>query len=219
MSEDDASRVRIIRALKFGLPAVAVAIFASLFIFSSARYSDQISFDGVDLSALEEGLKLINPRFTGATNRGEPFSVSAEWALPDGPRPERVELNSVSGEINLADGRIVSLSATSGVLEPKANILTLTDGVRFASSDGYEITALTARFDGDRDELTATGEVIAEGALGRIRADRMRATRRAPEQADENVDASARDNGDKGAYIWFENRVKVRIEQPNMASE
>ena len=211
MTEADAKRMRLIRALKFGFPALALMVFGSLFVFNSARYSDQISFEGVDLSALEEGLRLVEPRFNGATNRGEPFTVSAEWALPDGPRPERVELNSVSGEINLIDGRVVTLSADTGVLEPKANILTLTDGVRFASSDGYEITASTARFDGDAEELTARGDVVAEGALGRIRADRMRAMRIAPEGADETVE--------KSAYIWFENRVRVRIEEPNMAKE
>ena len=211
MTEADEKRRRIVRWLKIGLPATALAVFASLFVFSSARYSDQISFEGVDISALEEGLKLIKPRFTGATNRGEPFSVTAEWALPDGPRPERVELNSVSGEINLVDGRVVSLSSSGGVLEPKANILTLTDDVRFASSDGYEITASRAQLDAENVVLTAQGEVVAEGALGRIRADRMRATRAAPEGAGANVE--------KGAYIWFENRVKVRIENPNLAQE
>lgn len=215
MTDADARRARLIRALKFGLPALALAVFASLFVFNSARFSDQISFEGVDLSALDEGLKLVEPRFEGATNRGEPFTVSAEWALPDGPRPERVELNSVSGEINLVDGRVVTLSATAGVLEPKANILTLTDGVRFASSDGYEITASTARFDGDAEELTARGDVVAEGALGRIRADRMRAERRVPVGAD----GAADETGEKSAYIWFENRVRVRIEEPDMAKE
>lgn len=207
----DDKRRRVIRWLKIGLPAAALAVFASLFIFSSARYSDQITFEGVDLSALQEGLRLIEPRFTGATNRGEPFTVSAEWALPDGPRPTRVELNSVSGEINLIDGRVVSLSSAAGVLEPKANILTLVDGVRFASSDGYEVTASTARLDAENEVLTAEGEVTALGPIGRIRADRMRATRVASAGADESVE--------KGAYIWFENRVKVRIENPNLAQE
>ena len=196
-------RRAVVRALKFGLPALALAVFGSLFVFSSARYSGGVSFDGVDVSSLREGLRLQNPRFTGATKAGEPFSITADWAEPDAPRPTRVELSRVAGEINLADGRIVTLSAEAGVLEPQANILTLTDGVAFASSDGYAISASTARFDADREMLTARGKVAAEGALGRITSDDMRAMR----------------DGEKGAYIWFENRVKVRIDKPNLAQE
>ena len=57
MTAGASNRAGMIRALKIGLPVLALAVFASLFLFNSARYSDQISFDGVDLSALEEGLK------------------------------------------------------------------------------------------------------------------------------------------------------------------
>lgn len=219
---------RWIRALKIVLPAFALAVFASLFIFNSASYDDAFSFDGVDIAALNEGLRLVNPRFTGATNRGEPFTVTAEWAQPDGPRPERVELNSVAGEITLRDGRVVTLSADTGVLFPKQNLLTLDDGVRFASSDGYEVTALSARLDAATEVLTADGEVRASGAIGLIRADRMRAELR-PAEPLEGLEAGAADpdagsgveaaKGEKDAYIWFENRVKVRIEDPKLAQE
>lgn len=205
-------RRRLIRLLKVALPAVAIAVFASLFIFNSAGYDDRISFDGVDLAALDEGLRLVNPRFTGATNRGEPFTVTAEWAQPDGPRPERVELNSVAGEINLNDGRVVTLSAQTGVLFPTENLLTLGDGVRFASSDGYLVKAQSAELDADGETIRAEGEVLASGSIGMIRSDRMRAERR-PRPGSGAAD------GEKDAYIWFENRVKVRIEDPKLAQE
>lgn len=214
MSGDDdrqERRRRRIRFFKFALPAIALLTFGSLFVFSSARFSEGISFDGVDLSALQEGLRLSNPRFTGATNRGEPFTVTAEWALPDGPRPSRIELSAVAGEINLIDGRVVTLSAATGVMEPRTNVLTLSDGVRFASSDGYLVTARGARLDAEAEVLTATGDVLAEGAIGRITADSMRAER--------HGSASAPDGAEKDAYIWFENRVKVRIEDPKLAQD
>ena len=211
MSDEGDARRRWIRAAKIGLPLAALGVFASLFIFSNARYADGISFEGVDLSALEEGLRLVEPSFTGATNRGEPFTVDADWALPDGPRPERVELSGVRGEIRLVDDRNIVLRADMGVLEPKANILTLTEGVRFASSDGYEINASRARIDANDDSLVATGGVTATGPIGQISAERLRATRKTPEGADAGVR--------KGAYIWFENRVKVRIDQPKLAQD
>ncbi len=197
------SRALGVRAAKIGLPLFAAGVLASFFLFSNARYDDAVTFDGVDLSALGEGLKLTNPRFTGATAKGEPFTVTAEWALPDGPRPENVELSKVSGELNLIDGRYVELSALSGNLQPQANIVELSGSVSFTSSDGYELRASRARLEAARNMLTAEGPVKASGPLGRIEAGSLRVERR----------------GADGDYIWFENRVKVFIDKPNQKAD
>lgn len=198
----------MIGGLKIGLPLVALGIFASIFLFSNARFGEGVSFDGIDASALEEGLRLTNPSFTGETAKGEPFTVAAVWALPDGPRPETVELSEVTGEIALEDGRIVTLQATAGVLRPKDKRLALSEGAELTSSDGYSLTAKTAHFDAAAETLEAEGDVVATGPIGRITADRMRV---------ERVERTDGENGAKDAYIWFENRVKVRIESARLA--
>ena len=199
-----AARALWIGAAKYGLPLVALATLGAVFVFSGARYDDRVSFDSIDVSALGEGLKLTNPRFTGATSKGEPFTVTAEWALPDGPRPEKVELSNVTGEINLSDGRYVEISALSGLIEPQANILSLIGSVRFKSSDGYEVRAASARLDAKAGVLTGGGPVKVTGPLGRIDAGSVRVERDGP-----------RGPGD---YIRFENRVKVRIDDPKGAT-
>ncbi len=199
-----ARRSFIVRGLKVLLPLAALAIFGSLFVFSSARYSDGLSFEGVDLSSLEEGLKLAHPRFTGTTNRGEPFSVTAEWALPDAPRPQRVELSKVEGEFLLKDGRLITLAADTGVLRPDDKILNLGQGAKLTTSDGYLVSADSAVINAETNTMTATGNIHASGGLGEITSDTMRAAR-------------VVSNGSESAYIWFEKRVKVRIETPNMA--
>ena len=188
-----------VQAAKIGLPVIALGVVASFFLFSNARYDDAVTFDGVDISALGEGLKLTNPRFTGATAKGEPFTVTAEWALPDGPRPENVELSNVSGELNMIDGRFVELNALGGNLQPQANIVELSGSVVFTSSDGHELRASRARLEADRNLLTADGPVTAKGPMGRIEAGSLRVERR----------------GEDGDFIWFENRVKVFIDKPN----
>lgn len=197
-------RTTLVRGLKILFPALALAIFASLFLFSNARYSDGLSFDGVDFGSFEEGLKLANPRFTGTTNRGEPFSVSAEWALPDAPRPQKVELSKVVGDFMLQDGRHLTLAAQTGILRPDDKVLTLGEGAKLTTSDGYVLSANSAVIDANTNTVTASGDIHASGAIGQITSDSMRATR-------------VVENGIESAYIWFENRVKVRIETPNMA--
>lgn len=198
----------VVGGLKILLPLVALGVFASLFLFS-AGYDERISFDGVDVSSLEDGLKLDNPRFTGSTAAGEPFTISADWALPDGPDPEEVELSAVEGEIAMADGRTVMVEAAAGVLYPKAKVVTLSDGLKITTSDGYELTAETGRLDTATDEVIATGGVMASGDMGVITADRMRATRARETDAE----------GGDDAYIWFENRVRVSVEEPMRAAD
>ncbi len=190
----------IVGAAKIGLPLFALGVFAALFVFNGARYDARISFDGIDPSSLSEGLKILNPRFTGATRKGEPFTVSAASALPNGPKPTRIELEDAKGEIALADGRNVTATAKGGVLLPKANEVRLSGGVRIETSDGYRLTAPEAALFADEDKVTAEGGVEAEGPLGRITAERLRATR---------------GEAGEGAYIWFEERVKVRIDRPD----
>lgn len=201
-----ARRALHVRVAKIGLPAIAAATLASIVYFSGGGYRDDgLSFDGVEISALDQGLKLTNPRFTGVTAKGEPFAISAAWALPDGPDPERVELSEIDGEINLADGRYVTLTADAGELLPKRNVVTLAGAVRMTTSDGYRLASAEARLDAEAEVFTAGGGVTASGPLGEIEADRMRVER----------------NGASGPgdYIWFENRVKVSIDRPNMATD
>lgn len=199
-------RAGFVRALKIALPLFALAVFGSLFVFTSARFDGRISFDGVDLASLEEGLRIANPRFTGATGKGEPFTVSAAAATPDGPRPERIGLESAEARIDLADGRSLSARAEEGVLLPKEDRVELSGGVHVETSDGYALSAERAALDLATDRVTASGGVVAEGPFGRIESRRLRAERTQAEDGE-------------GAYIWFEEGVKVRIDRPGMAPE
>lgn len=137
----------------------------------------------------------MNPRFAGATSEGLPFSVTADWALPDAPDPTEVQLGDLQGEIIVDSGETLRLTAATGDYRPKDRLLTLGGGVVVTTSDGYRMTADAARADIDRQTLVVDGPVRGEGALGAIDAASMRAERRG-----------------EANYIWFEGGVRVRIE-------
>ncbi|MGB0411452.1 MAG: LPS export ABC transporter periplasmic protein LptC [Pikeienuella sp.] len=192
--------------VRYGLAGAVLCVLGAIFWLTNTGFEDDgLSVSGVDLSNLSEGLKLSNPRFTGETAKGEPFTLSAAWALPDGARPDEVELNEVAGEVHLADGRMVEMQAAHGVFFPKQDVVTVAGDVRLSRSDGYEITASAARVDAAASQVTAEGPVRAIGPQGEITAGSLRAER----------------NGASGPgdYIWFENRVHLRIMQPKLASK
>lgn len=181
-----------VRFLKIALPLAALALVVA--VFTAPRGDFELDFSDVDFD-FRDGLRLVAPRFTGTDSAGRPFRVTAEWALPDKPDPERVELGPVDGEIVLDAGRTVSLAAGGGEILPKARRLRLSGGVTVETDDGWRLSAPTARADLDAETLVAEGPVRGAGPSGEIDAGAMRAARRDGED-----------------YIWFERGVRLRID-------
>lgn len=192
----------VLRSIRWTFALVALGLVGAVWWFSEFGFDDVdgLSIDGVELGDLSEGMRLTRPRFTGATAAGEPFSFRAETAIPDGPRPEVVTLDTVSGEIALKEGDVITVAAPAGLLRPRDRRVSLTGGVTADRSDGYAATADSAQLDVRAGVLTAKGDVLVTGPLGRVQAGEMRVERR-----------------EEGDYIVFSDRVRVAIDKPNMS--
>lgn len=200
------NRIKQLRLVRAVLLVLAAVLAIAVFWFANQGYeTDGLVIGGVEIDSLDEGMKLTNAEFTGETTKGEPFIVRADWARPDGPRPELVELSSPSGQIHLSTGQVVTLSADRGVLYMKKKLISVSGDVRVTRSDGYVLLADAADLDIRRGALVASGGVELETPLGPVSAGSMRMTQ----------DDQATGQG----YIWFENRVRLRIEQPNAARD
>ncbi|MEO1331054.1 MAG: LPS export ABC transporter periplasmic protein LptC [Pseudomonadota bacterium] len=183
-----------VRLMRIVLPLAAIGLMGALFLIYQppARVGD-ITF--VDVGKLASGLELKNPRFTGATSAGEPFLVRADRAIPDGPDPDEVELENVSGEIVRDNGETVRLTAAAGAMALRSNTLVLTGDVKITTSSGYEMTTEVLRGDAEGRRLFSDGPVRGVGPAGEITAGRMRAT------------------DDEGGVAWFEDGVQVTIRE------
>lgn len=198
---------RIVRWLKIGLPLLALGLLSAVFLLPRDNgFDGGLIYSTADLLALGEGLTVSNPRFTGATEEGEPFVVSAATATPDGPDPEEVVLDAPEAKVD-QEARSVVLTAATGTLLPKESRLALSGGVTLVTSDGYEVTTAHVTANIKTGTLDAPGPVRAVGPQGAIEAGSFRAER-APKP---DGDAAPAATGDLsvGDRIWFENRVKV----------
>lgn len=167
-------RPRLLRFLKVALPLCAAGLIAAIFAFPRPDLRG-LRVDGV--SAGGDGLRLERPRFSGADAEGRPFVVEAEWALPDSPDPERVELGPLRGEAAPEAGRRAELSAGGGLLRVREETLRLDRGVTLVTSDGWRLSADAAEADLDSGGLVAEGSVRGQGPDGALEARRMRAWR------------------------------------------
>lgn len=193
---------RRIRRTKIALPLVAAATIAVIFLAPKDKISESLGLSPEERAALDDGLRLISPRYTGATEAGEPYVLRAVWALPDGPDPKKIELGDVEGEIDLAEGRSVTLTAPEGLYRPKRRKLNLAGGIAIDSSDGYSVRTEAAILNGTLNTVVSKTPIEAWGPKGRLEAGSMRAER------DENGDD----------IVWFDGGVRV-VFRPDAAED
>ena len=186
---------RLVTWMKVALPLAALALIAA--IFFSARDRGELSdmFTAEELARLGAGLRLDNPRFAGVTEKGEPFVVRADWALPESAMARVVELENPRGEIELTDGRTLDVSAATGRLDRRRETATLAGGVTLETSDGWRIETGEVHVNFEARTARAPGPVMLEGPRGSVEAGGMRAASGADGIAD--------------GQIWFENRVRL----------
>jgi len=165
------------RNLKIALPLIALGTLGFIFLLPRDDIGSGLGLSPEDRAALGDGLRLVSPTFAGSTEQGEPFSLTAAWALPDSPNPKRIDLGDLEGRIRLSDGRTVSMSAPEGQFRPRDRGLTLKGGIAIDSSDGYSVRTDAAVVDGKANTVVADAPVEAWGPSGRLEAGSMRARR------------------------------------------
>ena len=74
---------RAVRRMKVLLPLGAILLIGMIFMFSRDRPAVFDAEQAAEMAALGAGLRLDNPRFAGVTDDGDPFVITAEWALPE----------------------------------------------------------------------------------------------------------------------------------------
>ena len=161
--------------MTIGLGLTAFLPFVLVFVQSSGRDREPLVLSEGDQAALADGLRMVSPSFTGRTKSGEPYVVTADWALPDAPNPTRISLKGIEATVTLNDGRIAIMAASDGAFFPREERLRLENGVSATTSDGYRLDTDAASIDIEGRALTTDGAVSASGPAGSIRADSLEA--------------------------------------------
>ena len=182
---------RIVRRMKVALPLGALLLIAMIFMFGRERATVIDIEEAADAVALGAGLRLDNPRFAGVTEEGDPFVVTADWALPDGASPDRVDLEKPVGELHLPDETVVTVHAATGEFFRDKERLNLAGAVVLETSTGYRVETPRVEIDLDARAAVAPERLRATGPRGGIEADRLRVNRGAG-----NGDATLRFEGD-----------------------
>lgn len=188
----------MVRILKWAFPVLGIVLVGSVFLMSNANKLNQLAevIDG-PLAEIAMGQRIKNPNFSGVTKSGDAFSIVAEWALPDGPKPNQIELSKPRTTINFKNGRTMRTTSGLGALDIRSSEATLTNGVKVRTSDGYTATSTRAEINFESGNLFSEGPVVAQGPVGSIEAGAMTLT--------QNLDQNPTGN----AVLRFNNGVKL----------
>lgn len=190
---------RYVSVAKVILPLIAIALLATVFLFTSERTIDGgFEFSKTDLVSLEAGLLVSKPRFSGSTAGGDEYNFIAEYLRPDAPKPTIVQAERISGEIHYLQGTTVQISAQEAVVGLEDRTVRLSKGVSVVFSDGFRASSDNLFAELNESRLTTNGPVTALSLMGNISAGNLRV---------ENV----LKDGEENQMIWFEKGVKLVI--------
>ena len=189
---------RMIKVLRWVLPSLALILLASIFLLSnSAKVRQGLIIADSKLAELAIGQKITNPNFSGVTKSGDAFTISADWALPDAPTPERIELSEPRTTIDFENGRSMRTVAGRGLLNLDTSEATLSDEVNLTTSNGYTAHSNALLLNFQSGNVYSIGPVQAEGPIGTINAGSMTLL--------QNLDQKPKSN----AVLMFTSGVKL----------
>ncbi|MEM7440169.1 MAG: LPS export ABC transporter periplasmic protein LptC [Pseudomonadota bacterium] len=163
----------VVKMLRWILPALAVLLLASIFFLSTSNKVRQgIIIADAKLKALASG-QIDNPNFSGVTSSGDAFTISALAAVPDGPTPEKIDLEAPRTTIDFENGRRLETVSGSGLLDLNTSEATLSGDVDLQTSNGYTAQSPELLINFETGNVYSIGSVVAEGPIGSIEAGSM----------------------------------------------
>lgn len=156
---------RIIRVLRYGLPAVAVVLALALLIWPHLTFKIGPLEGTIELGS--NRLVMRDLRYEGKDDRGRPFVVNAEKATETRSDPREVELEQLKAELKLSRGFVLARS-NRGMYYEAEKRLDVWGNVQIFDPSGYEFRGRSATVN-LRDSLVLADEPVeGQGPLGII---------------------------------------------------
>lgn len=155
---------------KFFLVVIAVSLVAVVFaipFINKDRGGTRLVFENIEHGEAAPP-KMMNPRFQGTDQKGQPYNVTADYALQQSK--DSVALEKLNADIYMNDKSWLSLSADKGVINLATRKLQLNGNVHAFYDKGYEFFTDAMDIDISKKQATTNTGVVGQGTLGSIKA-------------------------------------------------
>lgn len=169
------SHDRLVRFLRRTLPLL-IGVIGALLLFSPFTQRSEISFllskDKVDVA--QERMRVTSAEYRGQDNKGQPFALIAGSAVQKSSAEPVVQMNNLSGAINLAEGP-ATIAALAGSYDMNSEEVRVPGLVKLRSAQGYRIDAANVAINMKNRSLAGQGGVNGSLNVGTFSANQLNA--------------------------------------------
>ncbi|MDB2414708.1 LPS export ABC transporter periplasmic protein LptC [Rickettsiales bacterium] len=195
MQEPISGHSRVVVVIKAVLLFGAIVLLLVLSIFpmvNSVHDQYRLTFSHVEQVEKngEKQTQMLNPRFQGIDEDGQPYNVTADIAIRD--KNDKLYLHNINADMTLKDGTWLSLLSSQAKFSPEEKVLDVSGAVSLFTARGYELATESVHIDLKNQKVIGNEMVQCQGPVGTIKADRF----------------SVLGNGD---VINFSGNVKIKL--------
>lgn len=173
---------RLVRILRFALPAsaVAIAVYYAATLIGVSNIGTEIARTAIP-KIIPSALTMMNPRYRGFTKDGGAYVVTAHSATPDASNTNLVHLSGVTGDLTQKDGGKLSLTAKEGLYDSSNESVLLTHDVNLKTDRGGWARMEQLRFESRTGLITSDQPVEFGNPQSKITGEQLRIMQKSKE--------------------------------------
>lgn len=167
---------RMVRFYRGAIPASLIVILASIAAiayFQPQRLLAKLSVDPAKAVLSGTKINMEALKLGGFTRDGRPYELISDAAAQDLTNPTLLELKGVHARMTMQDKSTVTLSAASGIYDPKGDMMVLHTDVVVTSSAGYSVRLNEAKVDVKTNRIISDKPVEVTLSNGTVKANRL----------------------------------------------
>lgn len=165
----------VVRAVKYGLPALIVLLVVLLAISPFEKRGD-VSFilDKNKVDEAPERMRVEQARYTGEDDQGRKFQIVADRAVQQSSNVPIVTIEGIRARLDLSRGPL-GIAALKGRYDLAQEEVLVDGPVSVAGPDGYRLATRDVRVDLDKRTMQSRGPVSGRMELGQFQAGQLQA--------------------------------------------
>lgn len=161
---------RFVSTMKILLPSVAGLLLIVVIVLPQLRSEPEQFTAEIERVEGDGGssLSLVNARYFGTDDSGQPFSVTAESVRESDDEEDLIDLTAPQADITLNDGSWLTVGAARGSYQREAQVLDLTGEVNLFQDQGYELHTDSVTILLEEGRARSSTPVSSQGPFGQL---------------------------------------------------
>ena len=156
------------------LPIVALGMLSTIFLFSGkVDVTQSLPYAELNVEDIIREQRITKPYFTGISEGGIEFALSAAYATPNASQPSILNVSKLRVEFKTPQGNTTEITAGLGEMNTETKSAKISRGVNLASKLNFWITTETLDIDFNDSYASTNGPFKGVFSLGSIESGNM----------------------------------------------